>query len=336
MQKTSRALGRLSFVAAIALAGGCARTGDDVSEFREAIPVEGSVNVDGPDSTTSGDMGAASGMRGALAADPSNGGPAYWYAFTRNVRDGVNLVTGAVLVSVWFVVHSEPSELETDRAVWGPYDGDALDPVRWRLSVNRIGENHFEYALEGQPKAGGASAPYLTVLRGDGYSRKSELHGDGAFEIDLDNARALDPARHAGDSGTVTVEHDLPETIGRKRDALPRTITASLRPAGGEYLVITSAAREDHSGELTVEGEVDLEDSATSALESVAITSRWHATGAGRADIGLAGGDLSDAGFERVTAVECWGTSFSRVFYTDSVDFQPTEGTESDCAYDAE
>jgi hypothetical protein len=26
--------------------------------------------------------------------------PAYWYTFTRDVRDGVNLVTGAVLVSV--------------------------------------------------------------------------------------------------------------------------------------------------------------------------------------------------------------------------------------------
>jgi hypothetical protein len=207
--------------------------------------------------------------------------------------------------------------------------------VRFRLSVNRIGENHFEYVLEGQSKAGGSSAPYLTVLTGDGYSRKSEFHGDGAFEIDLDNARALDPARHAGDSGTVTIEHELPEAIGRKHDALPRTITASLRPAGDEYLVITSTAREDHTGELVVEGEVDLEDSATSARESVAITSRWRATGAGRADIDLSGGDLIDAGFESVTAVECWGTSFSRVFYKDSVEFQPTEGNESDCAYDA-
>ncbi|HEY3495239.1 MAG TPA: hypothetical protein VGK73_11160 [Polyangiaceae bacterium] len=303
-----------------------------MSEFREAIPAQGSVNVDGPDSTTFGDMGTASGSRGTLAGS-AGGDPAYWYTFTRNVRDGVNLVTGAVLISVWYVVHAEPSELDADHAVWGPYDGDALDPVRWRLSVNRVGEHHFEYVLEGQEKAGGAAAPYLPVLSGDGYSRLSDQHGDGAFEIDLGNWRTLDPSRHADDSGRVRVEHYLPEDIGRRHDALPRRITASLLPEGEEFLVITSTAHEDHTGDLTVEGTVNIEGSSAAELEDVAVTSRWRATGAGRADIGLSGGDVLDSGAESVTAVECWGTDFSRVDYSDSVGHEPTEGNESDCAY---
>jgi hypothetical protein len=330
MQKSLRVLGGVSFMAAIALAGCSMKSGDDVAEFREAIPAQGSVELDAPGSTTSGDMGAASGSRGLLDADPAGGEPAFWYAFTRNVRDGVNLVTGAVLVSVWFVVHTEPSEFDENHAVWGPYEGDALDPARFRLLVKRIGEHHFEYILEGQAKSGLASAPYLPVLSGDGYSRRSELHGDGAFEIDLGNARILDPSRHEGESGSVRIEHDLPASIGRKQDPLPRVITASLLPESPEFLVITSVAHEDHTGELRVQGSVDVEGSESAALESVDIKSRWRPTGAGRADIGLSGGDRAT---QSVTAVECWGTDFSQVYYSDSVDHQPTVGNESDCAY---
>lgn len=311
------------------LLGGCSLEKDDASEFREAVPEVASVSVDGP----AADAASAAKQR-TLAAGAGVGEPASWYVFTRNVRDGVNVVTAVVLGSVWFVVHTEPTELDTDRAVWGPYEGDALEPARYRFTVSRTDGDHFAYRLEGQAKSGGKNAPFLPVLEGDGYSRKSDRHGDGSFRIDLDNARQLDPSRHAGDSGSVTITHELPFEIGRKRDALPRTIVAELRPDGGEALDITSLAREDRTGELVISGTVDVDDSASRALEDVTVTSRWRATGAGRADVGIVGGDLVASGFESASFVECWGTDFSRVYYSDSVGLKESEGEVSDCAFE--
>ena len=320
----------LAFVlAATALSGCSAHQEDETSEFKEALPEQGSVNVDGPDGRT--DMGTQSATFGTQASGAASD-PAYWYGFTRDVRDGVNVVTAVVLVSVWAVVHTAPSELDADHAVFGPYEGDALEPARYRLTVTRIGEHHFRYVLEGQKKSGG---DYLSVLDGDGYSRASESHGDGEFVLDLDNAKRLDPTRHAADSGTVTIAHDLPRDVGRRYDALPRTLTATVAPGADASLVITSTAREDHTGELDVTAHVDIDDSHATALEDVSIVSRWRATGAGRADVGISGGDVPAEGFASVTAVECWGTDFSRVYYADSADIEPTEGNAAECAYDA-
>ena len=106
----------------------------------------------------------------------------------------------------------------------------------------------------------------------------------------------------------------------------PRTITATVAPAGEASIDITSLAHEDHTGELDVVAHVDIDDSHATALEDVNVVSRWRATGAGRADIGIAGGDLPAAGLEGVTAVECWGSDFMRSYYSDSINFEPTEG----------
>jgi hypothetical protein len=326
-----RTASALAFVLAATTLSGCAVQKDDGSnEFQEALPEQGSVNVDGPDGARA-DMGAQSATFGTLA-DGAASDPAFWYSFTRDVRDGVNVVTAVVLVSVWAIVHTEPSELDEDHAVWGPYDGDALDPARYRLTMERIGDHHFRYVLEGQKKSGGE---YLAVLDGDGYSRASASHGDGQFVLDLGNAKLLDPSRHADDSGKVTIAHELPADIGRRRDALPRTITATVAPEGEASLTITSSAHEDHTGELALTAHADIDDGHATALEDVSVTSRWRSTGAGRADVGISGGDLPAAGLQGVTAIECWGTDFARVFYSDSAGINPTEGNASECAYDA-
>jgi hypothetical protein len=317
---------------AVAFLGGCSLENTaEVDQFREAVPSADSVAVDGPDTTRTGDRSAASGARGALAATPGKPNPAYWYTFTRDVRDGVNAVTAAILVTVGFVVHTEPTTVEQDRAVWGPYDGDALDPVAWRLTVTRIGDHHYRYEVEGRRKSDKTGA-FVGVLEGDGYDRQSPSHGDGTFVLDLDHAKLLDPSRHEGDSGTVTIVHDLPRDIGRRVDALPRTITATVTPNTGESLVIGSVASADRTGSLDVTAVVDIDDVKDGLNEDVAIASRWRATGAGRSDITIAGGSLTGEPAE-VLATECWGEDFGRIFYTDSIASKPTEGDESLCAF---
>ena len=61
---------------------------------------------------------------------------------------------------------------------------------------------------------------------------------------------------------------------------------------------------------------------------------RWRADGAGRADIVIASGDVpADPG--KVSAVECWGSDFTRSYYSDSINFEPNSGDMAACVYDA-
>src|SRR5262245_30429021 len=95
------------------LSGGCVvQEHDDVSEFREAIPKAEAVTVGGPEGSSNGSSSTASvgPGRGVLADTPGTPNYAEWYGFTRAVRDGVNVVTGVILGSVWIIVHTEPTE----------------------------------------------------------------------------------------------------------------------------------------------------------------------------------------------------------------------------------
>ena len=67
----------------------------------------------------------------------------------------------------------------------------------------------------------------------------------------------------------------------------------------------------------------------TAAQEHITLRSRWESNGAGRADARMAGGDLQTGAI----ASGCWDTSFRRTYYTDSVNFAPTEGAVSGCAF---
>ena len=80
---------------------------------------------------------------------------------------------------------------------------------------------------------------------------------------------------------------------------------------------------------------VDIDDAGSTALEDVAVTSRWRATGAGRADVVIEGGDLVASGVDSASFVECWGTDFTRVYYSDSVGLKESEGEVSACAFEA-
>jgi hypothetical protein len=86
----------------------------------------------------------------------------------------------------------------------------------------------------------------------------------------------------------------------------------------------------DGAGDMTFDVASDITGSATSLKETVTLRSRWIATGAGRADARVSGGDL---GAQQITASECWNTMFNRVFYKDSLDLAPAEGAESACAF---
>ena len=315
---------------------GCAlQKKDNVDEFRDAVPQSEAVSLSGPDGSgaPSGSSSTASAPppRGALSTTPPAPAYAKWYGFTRDMRDGVNVVTASVLGSVWLIIQSEPSATTTDTATWGPYT-DELDPATYRFRVTRIATDEYDYVLEGRPKASTSDADYQAVLTGHGYGKPSAMHGQGTFAINLDNAKALDPYKHPNDSGSVSIDYDLPRDFPDNAERLSRTITATVTPQGEAHYSVESVASPDHTGSILVNAHVDIDDSKMTKLEDVVVLGRWAATGAGRADIKITGGDLP-ASTPLVDASECWGTDFTQSYYSDSVGFAPTAGDVSACVF---
>lgn len=315
---------------------------DDGEAFREAVPQREAIVVAGPETdataataTQSTSLSEALARHAQAARPLGRGDFAKWYGFTRAVRGGVNSVTAWVLGSVWAIVQVQPTSVKDGEAIWGPYT-DALEPVTYRFRVTRVAEAEYDYVLEGRPKASSSDADFRVVLDGHGFGKQHAQHGEGQFTIDLSTARELDPFGRDKDSGTVRIVHHLPHDI-ESGDALPRTIRAEVTPdpaVDRESYTVDSVANEDGTGTLDVVAKSDVDESKTTALEDVKVGSRWRKDGAGRADITISGGDIpADPGV--VTAVECWGTDFTRSFYTDSVSFAPTEGEASACVYDA-
>lgn len=305
---------------------------DDAGEFRDAVPQSQAIALSGPDASGTVTQTAAEGQSSRTLGTGASTPYAKWYGFTRDMRDGVNAITGAVLGSVWLVVQTTPSAVSADSATWGPWH-DELDPATYRVRVTRVAPDEYDYALEGRSKTSTADADFRTVLSGHGYGKPHAKHGQGTFVIDLDVAKVLDPQKHPDDSGTVTVTHDLPHDFSDDLQALPRAITAAVEPAGDAHYTVESKAASDHTGSIHVDAHVDIDDSKDTLLEDVLIDSRWAASGAGRADIDIAGGDLP-ASIPMVRAVECWGSDFMRSYYMDSQSFAPTEGDAAACVYD--
>jgi hypothetical protein len=327
------------FVAACFAPGCTLEKRDDGEEYREAVPQREAVVVSGPESDAAGDTSTASlaNARHAEAMRPLGRAPfAKWYGFTRVVRGGVNLVTAAVLGSVWAIVHTEPTVVQDGEATWGPYT-DSLEPVTYRFRVTRIAKAEYNYVLEGRPKASHADGDYRQVLVGHGYGKRHTEHGEGDFTIDLSAAHDLDPFSHEHDSGTVHIVHHLPHDVGDGGGALPRSILAEVTPdpsVNRESFSVTSDANLDGTGSLHVVASADVDDTKLTQLEDIVVDSRFRADGAGRADIVISGGDIpADPG--SVNAVECWGADFVRSYYADSIEFQPSEGEASACVYAA-
>lgn len=319
-------------------ASGCTlgKRGEEVDRFREAIPEADAVTLPGPESNAEASSSSSSANPGQRAQTTNDGGAttswAKYYGVTRELRDGVRNVTGAVLGAVWIIVHTEPSSVGHDEAIWGPWT-DSLEPASWRFRIREVAEREYDYYLEGRPKSATDDAEFRPVLSGKGWGKLHPKHGDGFFEIDLDVARELDPFKHQNDSGTVKITHDLPPTITSNLFALPKLVSAEVRPTtSSAWYSISSQANENRTGTLEFSALADVDDSAATALEDVLINSRWRADGAGRSDITLAGGDVPEL-LGTISAVECWSSDFARVYYLDSVEYEAAFGDAAACAY---
>jgi hypothetical protein len=324
----------LSMFAAVALVG-CPAPEENTKGgvFAEIAPSAADVKLSTPTRTTTAAAGAGTDAvsatpPGVELADNGANGLATFYTFTRQTFDGVNIGTAWVLGLVNAITKYPTTERSDDQAVWGPWRGE-LSPAEWRLRVSRAEGDAYDYVLEGRTAGQGE---YRAVISGRGYAPGDSRRGLGNFVIDNDAADAIDPARlkSPDSSGTLSVDHDL-RAVRTNLDAAYH-ISVKARPTATEEDYDIELDRLDGGGgtvEIASKSDIDHEP-AKAALENVSMKSRWIASGAGRADVTVEGGDLP-ASIGSITMSECWAESFKEVYYTDSANLAPTSGDEAAC-----
>jgi hypothetical protein len=309
------------------LAQGCTLQTDEASRFREPLPQTSDTALGVPGSTVTGTttqaLGAGSLKVQTTGTAGGTTGYASYYEFTRVVADGVDWVTVAILGDIAAITSLPPTTIDANHAVWGPGRGNALDPVSWKLAVTAVGGGAYDYEIDGRPHLSTSDADWKAILTGHGYDHTSASHRSGHFQVDRDALHALDPVVNTS-SGSVQINYDA--------RTFPVTITANVttNDGSGSWFDVTVTHQGDSSGSMVLTALADISNPKDGVNENVAEDSRWNPTGAGRADVHISGGDL---GAIKVQASQCWSDAFAQTYYTDNVNYQPTVGDPSTCAF---
>lgn len=292
-------------VAIAVVACGEERRGDP-EEFRRAAPSRQNLAIALPE--------------GGAALVSDSAGQAQLYVLTREVVRTVNgglFFVGALIEAI---IARPPTEFDGSRAVWGPHT-PPLSPDTWRFTVMRS-TGGFEYVLEAKPKQA-KDEGYFPILSGR-HEPRSLGGGLGAFLIDWDAAQRLEAP---------------PDEVGRAQYAYEREAAGDV-DVGAQFRNVKdgeTGALVDFDyryvqqvggiGSLDFALQKDLQGSGQE--ERFEVRSRWRADGAGRADARVSEGDLP----VEVIAGQCWDDGFVSIWWQDSVEFKPTLGDESLCAF---
>lgn len=250
---------------------------------------------------------------------------AEFYVATRGITTTFNVGTAWVLVLIHAIVQQPPTSVDGDLYTWGPF-GQGLDPAEYQLTVRDVGDGTFEWQLSGRPR-NDAAAAFEVIIDGVADPTPGELQGNGEFLIDFDAGKRVNPIDSDPDArGQVTVHYDL---AARHLDLDIVSTDDNGQPVTASYAYNEGA---DRSGDMVFG--IDGEMGGGAANEHAEVRSRWLATGEGRADVGLTGGDT--AGF--VAASECWDGAFKRVFFgvlagDPNGAFGAAEGSEDACVF---
>lgn len=303
----------VSFVSLLSLGlVACIPPNDDPHPVSRALPTAEDVRIDLPENSS------AKGTAEAL------GELSPWYVVTRQVTRDLNGGTAWVLIVVHTIVQFPATTIEGNTYTWGPWS-DALDPADYRLVVTALDNGSYDWSLDGRSKTR-PGADFETAIAGNAVPGDTEGTGHGELTIDFDAAERVNPVDNDA-RGVVGISYDL---AARHLDMSIATVESRDGvevPVNYEYAY---QERDDGSGDMIFAAHGDTEDEGTAAEDAV-VRSRWLADGAGRADVRLSGGDVSTT--VSVTASECWDSTFAVVYYSDSVNWQPTEGSQSSCAF---
>ncbi len=295
--------------AACLLATGCIPRDDAPAGLDKAIPTSDQVSIKLPASASK------------RVADPTVGQIATFYLETRAVTLTFNGASAWVLVLIHSIVQYPVTSVSGNTYTWGPWSGSALDPAQYKLDVTANDDGTYDYTLSGHNKQD-TSDNFIAIIDGHADPRPGDNMGNGTFHFDFDASKTVDPIDNPNAKGDVDVTYDL---AAMHLELGINSSTSDGTPLVGMYEYDQAA---DGGGDMTFDISANI--GGTSAAEDLTLRSRWKGTGAGRGDARIAGGDL---GSQQALASECWDTAFDRVYYSDNVNFNPTEGDPAQCAY---
>lgn len=290
----------------------CSGAGTPASEYHEdLLPQEDKLKINLP-------------VDDASKANTENGFAEY-YATTRVVTEHVNGLITFVLGTVGYVTTLEPQWSDTDAntAVWGPWSDSGLDPVETGLWVRSEDDGSYSWAIFQLPKGGDIETESVVVVAGIVDAGSTRDDASGEFYVDFNTLSEMDPAVRAGGEFAVEYAYDVDGVIA----------SAAFDDYGdldGERYDALYSYDEDYAGA----GSMDLawlqDINANGTEELHVMRTRWLATGDGRSDAALSGGDLGETA---AYASECWGSDFSESYWSDTVGYQEPVGDVSVCAF---
>jgi hypothetical protein len=296
----------------------CVAQDDSPKDIAAALPTSDQVTIKLPQSTS-----RMATSRTATALSPlALGQVSMWYLATLDATVVFNGGAGFVLDLIHKIVTQPATTVSGNTFTWGP-GSDALSPTDYKLDVTAVGDGTFTYQLSGRSKIE-ANATFEVVISGTADPRKGDPQGNGTFSIDFDAGKRVNPTSTG--TGTVHASYDL---AAKHLDLTLDSTDALGQPVKGDYAYDAAA---DGGGQMVFQ----LSGNAAPgpANETISLRSRWAATGAGRADARIGGGDLGNL---TATASECWDTHFLQVFYIDAVSnggtLSASDGQPSACVF---
>ncbi len=110
--------------------------GGDVNEARNALPSADYLKIAVPESQGK-DLGELSGA----------------YQLTRGVTGIVNGGAAAILILARTIALFPPTSIHGGQLIWGPWDGNALQPSQYRMTAARQSDGDWTWTFEGRRKA---------------------------------------------------------------------------------------------------------------------------------------------------------------------------------------
>ena len=295
------------------------------SEFATGVPRQSTVAMQVPGSNSK--ALTVEGSTHALLGQLSE-----WYVTTRAVSATVNAGALAVGTLVRLVTDYPATTVSKDEAVWGPWQGP-LDPVEWKVTVDRVAPHQYQYKFEGRDKHD-ATAAFVTVLSGahspglDATGNEMEGFGSGSFTLDW-NARATLPAPD-GNVGTAsyTYDHTGPDAVVNIQAKFVQ-VKDNDHPA--KLVDVNYAYTQTPQADGSMDFSYSVPASTTEAGGLGKVKSRWLWRGAGRSDVNVTTTDSTLT----YTVSECWDENYLSVYKSVPLSSSSTDnyGSESDCAF---
>lgn len=327
------ARGSLIVFTLVAGLGGCQEpfSNEDIL-FLKALPRD--LEIDVPDEEDR--LG-----RGLLPAQTMPTELARFYTDMVRTSTEVNEAIFGVLEIVEEVTRMPATVRDDHRRAWGPFQPEEEDPVEVLLVVDRVFtssvpimmftaeseplavEEYYQYGVNLRPVGTSTWTPVITgqtvLLDAD------EDEATGRLCIDFERVRRFNAEEKA--RGIICIGYDfrgpreIIEVSAETEDAARVDLNFDV--------VWTYLRREDGSGRFFYSINGNFPETPTPARETWTATVRWVPSLAGRADVGVEGGDLAP---ERYFVQECWNPSFVQVYYLQNVPPGRRSGSLSNCA----